>query len=87
VKDHGAGGRIAGVLRRGDRVVITEDTVTRGTSLLEAVHVAQEVGAEVVLILAVVDRGGTAEAMTAKEGLKFQALFSALDLGFPYEGA
>ncbi len=87
VKDHGAGGRIAGVLRRGDRVVITEDTVTRGTSLLEAAHVAQEVGAEVVLILAVVDRGGTAEAMTAKDGLKFQALFSALDLGFPYEGA
>lgn len=87
VKDHGAGGRIAGVLRRGDRVVITEDTVTRGTSLLEAVHAAQEVGADVVLILALVDRGGTAEAMTAKEGLTFQALFSAPDLGFPYEGA
>ena len=87
VKDHGAGGRVAGVLRSGDRVVITEDTVTRGTSLLEAVHVAQEVGAEVVLILAVVDRGGTAEAMTAKEGLTFRALFTAVDLGFPYEGA
>jgi orotate phosphoribosyltransferase len=87
VKDHGAGGRVAGVLRSGDRVVITEDTVTRGTSLLEAVHVAQEVGAEVVLILAVVDRGGTAEAMTAKEGLKYQALFTAPDLGFSYEGA
>jgi orotate phosphoribosyltransferase len=87
MKVHGAGGRVAGVLHRGDRVVITEDTVTRGTSLLEAVQVAQEVGAEVVLILAIVDRGGTAAAMTAKEGLKFQALFTALDLGFPYEGA
>jgi orotate phosphoribosyltransferase len=49
--------------------------------------VAQELGAEVVLVLAVVDRGGSAEALTAKEGLKFQALFSAPDLGFPYEGA
>ena len=39
VKDHGAGGRIAGVLEPGDHVVITEDTVTRGTSLLEAAHV------------------------------------------------
>jgi orotate phosphoribosyltransferase len=87
VKDHGGGGRIAGVLRAGDRVVITEDTVTRGTSLLEAAHVAQEAGAEVVLILAVVDRGGTAEAMTAAEGITFSALFSAPDLGFPYEGA
>ena len=87
VKDHGAGGRIAGVLRAGDRVVITEDTVTRGTSLLEAAHVAQEAGAEIALILAVVDRGGTAEAMTAVEGITFSALFTAPDLGFPYEGA
>jgi orotate phosphoribosyltransferase len=87
VKDHGAGGRLAGVLQAGDRVVITEDTVTRGTSLLEAVHVAQELGGDVVMILAVVDRGGTAAAMTAREGLNFAALFSAPDLGFPYEGA
>ena len=30
VKDHGGGGRIAGALEPGDRVVITEDAVTRG---------------------------------------------------------
>lgn len=86
-KDHGGGGRIAGVLEVGDRVVITEDTVTRGTSLLEAARVVREFGAEVVLALAVVDRGGTASAMAAEEGLRFDALFSAPDLGFPYEGA
>ena len=87
VKDHGAGGRIAGALRLGDHVVITEDTVTRGTSLLEAARVVREFGAEVVLLLAVVDRGGTASAMAAKEGLAFDALYSAPDLGFAYEGA
>jgi orotate phosphoribosyltransferase len=87
VKDHGGGGRIAGALEPGDRVVITEDTVTRGTSLLEAVHAAQAAGAEVVMILAVVDRGGTARALAAAEGLEFRALFSAPDLGFDYEGA
>ena len=87
VKDHGAGGRVAGVLEPGDRVVITEDTVTRGASQLEAARVVQDLGAQVVLILAVVDRGGTAGAAAAKEGLRFEALFSALDLGFPYEGA
>ena len=38
VKDHGAGGRIAGSLVPGDKVIITEDTVTRGTSLLEAAN-------------------------------------------------
>jgi len=87
VKDHGAGGRIAGSLVPGDKVIITEDTVTRGTSLLEAAKVVRDFGAEVVLLLAVVDRGGTAAAMAAEEGWTFDALFSAPDLGFPYEGA
>lgn len=87
VKDHGAGGRIAGSLLAGDRVVITEDTVTRGTSLLEAAKVVREFGAEVVLLLAVVDRGGTAAALASEEGFAFDALFSAPDLGFSYEGA
>jgi orotate phosphoribosyltransferase len=87
IKDHGAGGRIAGALEVGDRVVITEDTVTRGRSPLEAAKVVRDFGAEVVLILALVDRGGTARALAQSEGLDFDALFSAPDLGFAYEGA
>jgi orotate phosphoribosyltransferase len=86
-KDHGAGGRIAGRLLESDHVVITEDTVTRGTSLLEAARVVRDFGATVVLLLAVVDRGGTAAAMAAQEGWAFDALFRAPDLGFDYEGA
>ncbi len=86
-KDHGAGGRIAGALDPGDKVIVTEDTVTRGTSLLEAAHAIQEAGAEVVLLVALVDRGGTVEAMAAKEGLTFRAVLTAPDLGFAYEGA
>jgi orotate phosphoribosyltransferase len=84
-KDHGGGGRIAGALDPGDRVVITEDTVTRGSSLLEAASVVREAGAEPILLVAVVDRGGTVEAMAAAEGLPFRAVFSAPDLGFSYE--
>jgi orotate phosphoribosyltransferase len=86
VKDHGAGGRIAGALEAGDKVVITEDTVTRGTSLLEAAHAVQALGCEVVLLTAVVDRGGTVADMAAAEGLRFAAVLSAPDLGFGYEG-
>ena len=76
-KDHGGGGRIAGALDPGDRVVITEDTVTRGTSLLEAAHAVRDAGAEPVLLVAVVDRGGTVGAMAAAEGLPFRALLTA----------
>jgi len=86
-KDHGGGGRIAGALDPGDKVVVTEDTVTRGTSLLEAAQAVHEAGAEVMLLVAVVDRGGTVEAMAAAEGLRFRAIVTAPDLGFDYEGA
>lgn len=86
-KDHGGGGRIAGALQPGDRVVITEDAVTRGVSMLEAAEVVRaEGGAVPVLLLPVVDRGGTVTAMAAELGLPVRALVTALDLGFPYEG-
>jgi len=84
-KDHGGGGRVAGALDAGDRVVVTEDTVTRGTSLLEAVNAVRDAGAEVVLALAVVDRGGAAGKLLAGHGVAFRALLGAPDLGFAYD--
>ncbi|MCB1040950.1 MAG: orotate phosphoribosyltransferase [Acidimicrobiales bacterium] len=86
VKDHGGGGRIAGALEPGDKVVITEDAVTRGVSMLEAAEVVRGAGAEVVLLMPVVDRGGTVTAMAAEHGIPVQALVTAPDLGFSFEG-
>ncbi len=86
VKDHGGGGRIAGALEPGDRVAITEDAVTRGVSMLEAADVVRAAGAVPVLLMPVVDRGGTVTAMAAEQGLPVLALVTALDLGFAYEG-
>lgn len=86
VKDHGGGGRIAGALDPGDKVVITEDTASRGTSLMEAVEAVREAGAEPVMVLVLVDRGGTAGQIAADAGLPFVALVTAPDLGFDYEG-
>jgi orotate phosphoribosyltransferase len=85
VKDHGGGGRIAGALEPGDRVVVAEDTVTRGTSLLEAVRAVRDARAEVVLAVAVVDRGGAADALLRSEGVDFRALLGAPDLGFDFD--
>lgn len=86
-KDHGVAGRLAGPLEAGDKVVITEDTVTRGTSSMEALRVVRELGAEPVMVLVLVDRGGTCEAMADAEGVEFRALVTAPELGFAYEGA
>ena len=83
-KDHGVTGRIAGALQPGDRVIITEDTVTRGTSLIEAADVVREFGAVPVAIVVIVDRGGTCAAMAAERGIAYHPLLTAPDLGFDY---
>jgi orotate phosphoribosyltransferase len=84
-KDHGITGRVAGPLQEGDQVVITEDTTSRGTTIAEAVAVVREFGAVPVLVLALVDRGGTAAGYAAAAGVPFVALVGAPDLGFPYD--
>lgn len=84
-KGHGGGGRLAGALEPGDRVAITEDAVTRGVSMLEAAEVVRAEGAEPVLLVPVVDRGGTVGALAAAAGIAFHPLVTAPDLGFPYE--
>lgn len=83
-KDHGVKGRVAGALQPGDLVVIVEDTVTRGTSLFEAVDVVREFGAEPVLITVIVDRGGTCAAMAAQAGIPYVPMLSAPDLGYEF---
>jgi orotate phosphoribosyltransferase len=83
-KDHGVTGRIAGALEPGDKAVITEDTVTRGTSIMEAVDAVEAFGADPVAILVIVDRGGTCGALAAARGIPFLPLLTAEDLGFGY---
>ena len=83
-KDHGVTGRIAGALMPGDKVVITEDTVARGTSLMEAVDAVIAFGAIPIFITVVVDRGGTCAAMAAERGIAYEPMLTALDLGYGY---
>lgn len=79
-KGHGTGKQIEGGLPPGARVVVVDDTVTSGGSLLRAVEVVVAHGAVVAGILALVDReeGGT-ELLTAS-GYEFRAIFTGRDL-------
>ena len=86
-KAHGVEGRVAGALLPGDRAVVIEDVATRGASILEAARVVKAAGARVLLLVALVDRGGTAQPLAAQQGMRFCALITAHDLGLPYEGA
>ena len=83
-KQGGITGRIAGALRPGDRVLVTEDTTTRGTSLIEAAEQIAAVGAVPVWMTVIVDRGGTCAAMATDHGIDYRPLLTAPDLGFGY---
>lgn len=81
-KAHGAGGRLVGPVRRGDRVSVLEDTTTTGASAGEAVEVLLQAGAEVAQVVALVDRSeGSADRLFADLGIDFVALVTLGELG------
>ncbi|MEM8746954.1 MAG: orotate phosphoribosyltransferase [Actinomycetota bacterium] len=83
-KQGGVTGRIAGALAPGDRVLVVEDTVTRGASPMEAVDQIVEFGATPTALSVIVDRGGTCAALAAERDLEYRPLLTAPDLGRAY---
>jgi orotate phosphoribosyltransferase len=76
VKDHGTKKRIEGVDNlKGKNVVILEDVTTTGSSAMQAVTAAKDAGANVTLVLSIVDRGEGAEEFYKQQGIPFQSLF------------
>ena len=65
-KGHGMGKRIEGSFRRGDRVIVIEDSMTTGGSALNAAEAIRSEGGVVVGALTLVDREeGAREALEA----------------------
>lgn len=82
VKDHGTGGRLVGPVRAGDRVVMLEDTVTTGGTLLDAIGVARSEGLRIVQVVVLVDRsGGEADRRISAHGIPYTAVLRPEDLG------
>lgn len=79
-KEHGAGMQVEGGLPAEARVVVVDDTVTTGGSLLAAVEVVERHGAVVVGVLALVDRQEGAAQRLASRGHDFRAVFTAAEL-------
>lgn len=79
-KDHGLKGQVEGNLAGHKRVAILDDVITSGESSLIAAEAAESYKAEVVRVLAVVDRGQGAGQSFQQRGLPFTALFSIGEL-------
>ncbi len=56
-KDHGRQNRIEGRLEKGNKVVVVEDLISTGGSVLEVVDVLREAGAEVLGIVSIFSYG------------------------------
>ncbi|MDD6647291.1 MAG: orotate phosphoribosyltransferase [Firmicutes bacterium] len=56
-KDHGRGNRIEGRLEKGQKVVVIEDLISTGGSVIEVVEALREAGAEVVGIASIFTYG------------------------------
>ena len=78
-KAHGLQRRIEGPDVAGRRVLAVEDTSTTGSSVMAAVDALREVGAEVVGVAVIVDRG--AGDAVREAGLDYRAAYSLADLG------
>lgn len=81
-KGHGDGALIAGPLKPGQKVLIVEDTVTTGGSLIPSIEAVEAFGCTVVAVAALLDRGGVISEICAQRGLTFVSSITAPDLGF-----
>ena len=79
VKDHGTQRRIEGTSESlgGKNVVIVEDVTTTGGSASTAVDAAKAEGANIVLVLSIVDRLEGAVANFKNRGIAFEAIYTA----------
>ncbi|MEA3560071.1 MAG: orotate phosphoribosyltransferase [Candidatus Thermoplasmatota archaeon] len=78
-REHGTKKRIEGDIKKGERILILEDVITSGGSVIEAARLINEAGGNIVGILTVVDReeGGTDKVSSIAH---FHALVTARDL-------
>lgn len=76
-KAHGAGRQVEGPYNPGDRVVVIEDVITTGGSALRAIEVLRAHGAQILGVLALVDREEGGRQAIEAQGLSVVSLVTA----------
>ena len=83
-KGHGSRELVEGRVNAGDRVVVIDDVLTTGGSVVQAIRAVEAVGATVVRVVCVCDRlQGAREALA---GYDFRPLFTIRDFGIDPAG-
>lgn len=81
-KTHGMRKRIEGAeLAPGTTILLVDDVVTSGGSIIDALDAIQSVQADVVLATTLIDRGNIASKVLAARGLAYEPLLTFADIG------
>jgi orotate phosphoribosyltransferase len=79
-KGYGTARALEGVLEAGDRVAVIEDVLTTGGAAIAAIEKVRAAGAQVIGLVAVLDREEGAAENLARLEVPFTALFTTRDL-------
>ncbi|PKP57932.1 MAG: orotate phosphoribosyltransferase [Candidatus Altiarchaeales archaeon HGW-Altiarchaeales-1] len=79
-KKHGLRKQIEGPIKKGDKVIIIDDVVTTGGSILKAIECAEKEGLVVVGAVALFDRLEGAKEKFKEKNINFISIFSKDDL-------
>lgn len=80
VKDYGTKSRFVGDIKPEDKLVMLEDVTTSGGSVMNAIEVVRETGANIKYVISVVDREEGAKENLKEAGTELVPLVSASDL-------
>jgi len=78
-KAHGSKDLVEGQVKSGDSVVVIDDVLTTGGSVIQAIEAVQDLGAKVLRVVCICDRlQGAQEALTQYD---YQPIFTVRDFG------
>jgi orotate phosphoribosyltransferase len=81
VKGHGTMKAIEGPLPAPCNVVIVDDVVTTGGSILKAIDAVEKLGCKVLMAITVLDRNAGASEELHRRGIPYTPLVTLADLG------
>jgi len=79
-KEWGRGRRIEGILKPGDKVLIIDDIITTGKSIVETAEAVRAEGGIVEDVLVLVDREEGGAANLSEQGIKLHAFLKVKDV-------